>query len=217
MQYRTLSFLCVLAYHLLIAIEKSCSTKASTPPGRACATPSKRIRSAPSSCPPTTALRYAAERPQLPTQTSSRHIETSASPHTSSSQNTHGHSPPIVTNGRTISLKQHNFILKKLEVGLVFGCDGILEPGTAAIGQSDRPKGAVAEPSRGGHYSTTSRTRRFRTVELCQAPSHAVRMPHTLRAAAIARWPEQPESTPSGPCLELPSGGGSDQIVVDRS
>ena len=98
--------------------KKPCSTKASTPPGRACATPSKPTRSAPSSCPPTTALRYASERPQLPTQTSSKSIETSASPNTSSPQNTHGHSPPIVTNGRTIPLKQHNFILKKLEVGL---------------------------------------------------------------------------------------------------
>jgi hypothetical protein len=83
--------------------------------------------------------------------------------------------------------------------------------------QSDRPKAAVGEPSRGGHYSTTTRTRRFRTVELCQAPPRAVRMPHALMAAAIALWPEQPESTPSGPCVELPSGRGSDQIVVDRS
>ena len=90
-------FLCVLAYHLLISIEKTLLDKVSIPPGQPYATPSKPIRSAPSSCPPMMVHACVFERPQPPSPTSSTSTAPSTSVPTSSSRNTHGRRP-IVTN-----------------------------------------------------------------------------------------------------------------------
>jgi hypothetical protein len=64
-------FLCVLAYHLLISIEKTLLDRGSILPGQRCAKPSKPIRSAPSCCPPAMARPCVFERPQPPNPTSS--------------------------------------------------------------------------------------------------------------------------------------------------
>ena len=77
--------------------ENSYSIRVSIPLGQPCARPSKRIRSARSSCPPVTVQPCAFERPQPPSTTSSTSIAPSASVTTSSSRNTHGRRP-IVTN-----------------------------------------------------------------------------------------------------------------------
>ncbi len=71
-------FLCVLAYHLLISIEKTLLDQGILP-GQRCAKPSKPIRSAPSCCPPAMAQPCAFERPQPPSPASS----TSTAPSTS--------------------------------------------------------------------------------------------------------------------------------------
>jgi hypothetical protein len=111
-------FLSLLAYHLLTAI--ACSSRASTPPGRACVTLSKLIRSAASSFPPKTTHVCASARPPRQNPTSSRSIATSQYSRTSSPQNTPGPSLQIVAKPRPIPLIRNNFVFRELEVGL--GC-----------------------------------------------------------------------------------------------
>src|SRR5262249_31938171 len=99
--------------------KKPCSTRASTPPGRACATLSKLIRSAASSFPPKTSHVCASARPPRQNPTSSRSIATLRYPRTSSPQSTLGSSLQIVTNPQPIPLIGNNFVFRELEVGLV--------------------------------------------------------------------------------------------------
>jgi len=85
-------FLCVLAYHLLTAIEKTLLDHGIHTSWRPCATPSRAIKSAPSSCPPMTVRPCASARPQLPSRRSRTSTAPSASPRKSPGRNTAG--PP---------------------------------------------------------------------------------------------------------------------------